>query len=188
MRGLTVGMPGHDEAVRPFTSCHSSQQCDLLSRPIPHRPLVSCALPAAVHYGKHYCYRAHPDTLKACPALQPAVDYRTISHRPLIVCAIPLVAVQYGKDYYYRAHPDDLKALYAAADEFHRMWDIVTEFNSLSTLSQVRRGQTRDCRRRGQGWNHGKAGTTLATRPPYSCLVRAYTAHAADVRRPRAEP
>ena len=45
--------------------------------------------------------------------------------------------VQYGKDYYYRAHPEDLKALYAAADEFHRMWDVITEFDSLSTLSQV---------------------------------------------------
>lgn len=42
---------------------------------------------------------------------------------------------QYGKDFYYRAHPDDLKQFYAAVDEFHRIYDVVTEFESLNGLA-----------------------------------------------------
>lgn len=42
----------------------------------------------------------------------------------------------YGADYYYRAHPEDLRKFYALVDEFHRMWDVVTEFDSLSGLAQ----------------------------------------------------
>ncbi|GIM15971.1 hypothetical protein Vretimale_18641 [Volvox reticuliferus] len=40
-----------------------------------------------------------------------------------------------GKDYFYRAHPDDLRKFYSMVDEFHRMWDVVTEFGSLSGLA-----------------------------------------------------
>lgn len=43
--------------------------------------------------------------------------------------------MQYGKDYYYRAHPEDLRKFYGMVDEFHRMWDVVTEFDSLSSLA-----------------------------------------------------
>lgn len=41
----------------------------------------------------------------------------------------------YGKDYFYRSHPDDVRSFYALVDEFHRMWDVVTEFDSLSHLA-----------------------------------------------------
>jgi hypothetical protein len=42
---------------------------------------------------------------------------------------------QYGKDFYYRAHPEDLKKFYEAVDEFHRIYDVVTEFESLNGLA-----------------------------------------------------
>jgi hypothetical protein len=47
----------------------------------------------------------------------------------------PFVLLQYGKDFYYRAHPEDLKKFYAAVDEFHRIYDVVTEFESLNGLA-----------------------------------------------------
>jgi hypothetical protein len=56
----------------------------------------------------------------------------------------PHVSVQYGKDYYYRAHPEDLRRFYALVDDFHRMWDVTTEFSSLSGLaSQLLPGERR---------------------------------------------
>ena len=42
---------------------------------------------------------------------------------------------QYGKDFYYRTHPEDLQKFYAMVDEFHNMYDTVTEFDSLSGLA-----------------------------------------------------
>uniref|UniRef100_A0A383VZS9 Uncharacterized protein n=1 Tax=Tetradesmus obliquus TaxID=3088 RepID=A0A383VZS9_TETOB len=40
-----------------------------------------------------------------------------------------------GKDYYYRSHPEEVRKFYKLVDEFHRMWDVVTEFDSLSHLA-----------------------------------------------------
>jgi hypothetical protein len=40
-----------------------------------------------------------------------------------------------GKDYYYRSHPEEVRKFYSLIDEFHRMWDVVTEFDSLSHLA-----------------------------------------------------
>ena len=48
---------------------------------------------------------------------------------------LPTFSPQYGKDFYYRAHPEDLKKFYAAVDEFHRIYDVVTEFESLNGLA-----------------------------------------------------
>ncbi len=61
----------------------------------------------------------------------------------MYVCAC--VYIQYGKDYFYRAHPDDLKAFYAAAESFHRAYDALTEFDSLSGLAfELLPGGSRD--------------------------------------------
>lgn len=46
-----------------------------------------------------------------------------------------LCTPQYGKDFYYRAHPKDLKKFYELVDEFHRMYDVVTEFDALSGMA-----------------------------------------------------
>lgn len=65
----------------------------------------------------------------------------------------------YGKDYYYRAHPEDLKKFYELVDEFHRMYDVVTEFDSLSGLaSQLVPGY----RKRRQNVVHPALGPTVA--------------------------
>lgn len=60
---------------------------------------------------------------------------RLAHERYSILAQFPDFSTMFGKDYYYRAHPDDLKKFYAAADEFHRMWEVVTEFDSLSNLA-----------------------------------------------------
>ncbi|PNH06553.1 hypothetical protein TSOC_007062 [Tetrabaena socialis] len=52
-----------------------------------------------------------------------------------VLASWPDFTKAYGKGYYYRAHPDDLRTFYAMVDDFHRMWDVVTEFNSLSGLA-----------------------------------------------------
>jgi len=66
----------------------------------------------------------------------------------------PFVLLQYGKDFYYRAHPEDLKKFYAAVDEFHRIYDVVTEFESLNGLaSEVIPGA---CACGGEAWEHGE--------------------------------
>ncbi|EFJ42832.1 mitochondrial F1F0 ATP synthase associated protein [Volvox carteri f. nagariensis] len=52
-----------------------------------------------------------------------------------VLASWPDFTKAYGKDYYYRAHPDDLRKFYSMVDEFHRMWDVVTEFGSLSGLA-----------------------------------------------------
>nr|6RD4_7 Chain 7, Mitochondrial ATP synthase associated protein ASA7 [Polytomella sp. Pringsheim 198.80]6RD6_7 Chain 7, Mitochondrial ATP synthase associated protein ASA7 [Polytomella sp. Pringsheim 198.80]6RD9_7 Chain 7, Mitochondrial ATP synthase associated protein ASA7 [Polytomella sp. Pringsheim 198.80]6RDA_7 Chain 7, Mitochondrial ATP synthase associated protein ASA7 [Polytomella sp. Pringsheim 198.80]6RDC_7 Chain 7, Mitochondrial ATP synthase associated protein ASA7 [Polytomella sp. Pringsheim  len=50
----------------------------------------------------------------------------------------PDFTTMYGKDFYYRAHPEDLKKFYDAADEYYKLYETVTEFDSLSALaSQV---------------------------------------------------
>ncbi|KAG2437012.1 hypothetical protein HYH02_011443 [Chlamydomonas schloesseri] len=60
----------------------------------------------------------------------------TLTHeRYSVLASWPDFTKAYGKDYYYRAHPDDLRKFYSMVDEFHRMWDVVTEFNSLSGLA-----------------------------------------------------
>ncbi len=53
----------------------------------------------------------------------------------LTLVVLPPSSAQYGKDFYYRAHPEDLKKFYAAVDEFHRIYDVVTEFESLNGLA-----------------------------------------------------
>ncbi|GLC37078.1 hypothetical protein PLESTB_001393800 [Pleodorina starrii] len=52
-----------------------------------------------------------------------------------ILASWPDFTKAYGKDYYYRAHPDDLRKFYTMVDDFHRMWDVTTEFGSLSGLA-----------------------------------------------------
>ena len=47
----------------------------------------------------------------------------------------PDFAAAFSKDAYYRAHPEDLRRLYKLADEWHAMFDAVTEFESLSHLA-----------------------------------------------------
>ncbi len=84
-----------------------------------------------------------------------------LKHPSAALCCANLVAPsctpclsyvpQYGKDYYYRAHPEDLRKFYGMVDEFHRMWDVLTEFDSLSSLaSQLLPSECRnnrvDCR------------------------------------------
>ncbi|KAG2493557.1 hypothetical protein HYH03_008371 [Edaphochlamys debaryana] len=60
----------------------------------------------------------------------------TLTHeRYSVLASWPDFTKAYGKDYYYRAHPDDLRKFYSMVDEFHRMWDVVTEFGSLSGLA-----------------------------------------------------
>jgi hypothetical protein len=34
-----------------------------------------------------------------------------------------------------RSHPEEVRKFYGLVDEFHRMWDVVTEFDSLSHLA-----------------------------------------------------
>lgn len=55
--------------------------------------------------------------------------------RYAVLAKFPDFTTMYGKDYYYRVHPDDLKKFYSMVDEFHRMYDVVTEFDSLSGLA-----------------------------------------------------
>jgi hypothetical protein len=38
-------------------------------------------------------------------------------------------------DHVARAHPEDLRKLYSLVDEWHTMFDAVTEFDSLSNLA-----------------------------------------------------
>lgn len=52
-----------------------------------------------------------------------------------VLASWPDFTTAYGKDFYYRAHPDDLKKFYAAVDEFHRIYDVITEFDSLNGLA-----------------------------------------------------
>ncbi|GFR42892.1 hypothetical protein Agub_g3884 [Astrephomene gubernaculifera] len=60
----------------------------------------------------------------------------TLTHeRYSVLASWPDFTKAYGKDYYYRAHPEDLRKFYSMVDEFHRMWDVVTEFGSLSSLA-----------------------------------------------------
>jgi hypothetical protein len=47
----------------------------------------------------------------------------------------PDFSAAFTKDVYYRAHPEDLRKLYGLADEWHRMLDAVTEFESLGHLA-----------------------------------------------------
>eukprot|EP00955_Chlamydomonas_euryale_P109846 365961-Chlamydomonas_euryale.AAC.4 len=69
--------------------------------------------------------------LTAQNAARPACP---VMHANMLVVAF-MTAPSYGKDIYYRAHPEDLKRFYAAVDEFHRIYDVVTEFESLNTLA-----------------------------------------------------
>ncbi|KXZ45376.1 hypothetical protein GPECTOR_55g282 [Gonium pectorale] len=60
----------------------------------------------------------------------------TLTHeRYSVLASWPDFTKAYGKDYYYRSHPEDLRKFYGMVDEFHRMWDVVTEFGSLSGLA-----------------------------------------------------
>lgn len=65
------------------------------------------------------------------------MDYlvQLANDRYQILASWPDFTTAYGKDFYYRAHPEDLKKFYAAVDEFHRIYDVVTEFESLAGLA-----------------------------------------------------
>jgi len=52
-----------------------------------------------------------------------------------ILAQWPDFSTMFGKDYYYRSHPEEVRKFYQLVDEFHRMWDVVTEFDSLSNLA-----------------------------------------------------
>ncbi|KAG1663733.1 hypothetical protein FOA52_006102 [Chlamydomonas sp. UWO 241] len=52
-----------------------------------------------------------------------------------VLASWPDFTTAFGKDTYYRAHPEDVKKFYAAVDEFHRIYDVVTEFDSLNGLA-----------------------------------------------------
>eukprot|EP00798_Chlamydomonas_sp_ICE-L_P021167 gene21167-28063_t len=52
-----------------------------------------------------------------------------------VLASWPDFTAAYGKDFFYRSHPEDVKKFYAAADDFHRMYDVVTEFESLGPLA-----------------------------------------------------
>ncbi|MEW5305733.1 MAG: hypothetical protein WDW36_008252 [Sanguina aurantia] len=59
-----------------------------------------------------------------------------LSHeRYSVLAQWPDFTKAYGKDFYYRAHPADLQEFYAAVDDFHRYYDVVTEFDSLSGVA-----------------------------------------------------
>lgn len=60
---------------------------------------------------------------------------RLAHERYSLLAQWPDFASAFSKDAYYRAHPDDLRKLYALADEWHAMFDSVTEFESLSHLA-----------------------------------------------------
>jgi hypothetical protein len=65
------------------------------------------------------------------------LDYlvKLANERYNILASWPDFTTVYGKDFYYRAHPEDLKKFYEAVDEFHRIYDVVTEFESLNGLA-----------------------------------------------------
>lgn len=65
------------------------------------------------------------------------LDYlvKLSNERYNVLASWPDFTTAYGKDVYYRAHPEDLKKFYAAVDEFHRIYDVVTEFESLNSLA-----------------------------------------------------
>jgi hypothetical protein len=65
------------------------------------------------------------------------VDYlmSASSERYAVLASFPDFTTMFGKDYYYRTHPEDLKKFYDAVDEYHRMYDVVTEFESLASLA-----------------------------------------------------
>ena len=59
-----------------------------------------------------------------------------LSHdRYSVLSQWPDFTSMYGKDVYYRSHPDDVRKFYAQVDEFHRAWDVVTEFDALGHLA-----------------------------------------------------
>ena len=65
------------------------------------------------------------------------LDYlvKLANERYQVLASWPDFTAAYGKDFFYRAHPEDLKKFYAASDEFHRMYDVLTEFESLNGLA-----------------------------------------------------
>eukprot|EP00775_Hariotina_reticulata_P008193 gene8193-8384_t len=60
---------------------------------------------------------------------------RLANERYNLLAQWPDFSTMFGKDYYYRSHPEEVRKFYALVDEFHRMWDVVTEFDSLSHLA-----------------------------------------------------
>jgi hypothetical protein len=60
---------------------------------------------------------------------------RLLQERFSVLAQYPDFAQYFGKDYYYRAHPDTVGDFYALVDEYHRMYDTATEFESLSHLA-----------------------------------------------------
>eukprot|EP00877_Chromochloris_zofingiensis_P011270 jgi/Chrzof1/6397/Cz18g09050.t1 len=60
---------------------------------------------------------------------------RLLNERYALLAQWPDFTKMYGKDYYHRAHPDDVRKFYSLVDEFHRMYDVVTEFASISKLA-----------------------------------------------------
>ncbi|GBG00352.1 hypothetical protein Rsub_13084 [Raphidocelis subcapitata] len=60
---------------------------------------------------------------------------RLAHERYSLLAQWPDFGVAFSKEVYYRSHPEDLRKLYNLVDDWHRMWDAVTEFDSLSHLA-----------------------------------------------------
>lgn len=111
-----------------------------------------------------------------------------------VLAAWPDFTAAYGKDYYYRAHPADLQKFYGLVDEFHRMFDIVTEFDSLSGLASQLvpseraaprgwEGPGRLWRRAGRGWllQHHTHRMMPQEGPMPPVIIHPTEVHASDV-------
>ena len=46
-----------------------------------------------------------------------------------------LIVLPAAAPYCSRSHPEEVRKFYSLVDEFHRMWDVVTDFDSLSSLA-----------------------------------------------------
>lgn len=60
---------------------------------------------------------------------------RLVHERYSLLAQWPDFSMAFGKEVYYRSAPEDLRKLYSLIDDWHRMWDAVTEFDSLSHLA-----------------------------------------------------
>lgn len=59
-----------------------------------------------------------------------------LSHeRYSLLAQWPDFSSMFSREYYYRSHPEEVRKFYSLVDEFHRMWDVVTDFDSLSSLA-----------------------------------------------------
>lgn len=85
-----------------------------------HKQLCRVLLPAP-----QACFsRLHVSCAAFFPSQQLKADWPIMSELVLIHSL-----------HLYRSHPEEVRKFYALIDEFHRMWDVVTEFDSLSHLA-----------------------------------------------------